>query len=386
MITFLILRNQKPNEFIRKLDTEDSNIMRILIDIGHPGHVHLFRPFAERMIKSGNEILFTCREKEAETSLLKAYGFQYIVFGKHYNGVFGKLIGLVKYDIKMLKTALKFKPNVFLSHGSVYAAHAAFFLSKINIAMEDTGNKEQVVLYKPFTKYILTPSVFPNMYGKKQIKYNGYHELAYLHPKRFTPDKTILRELCIKENEKYVILRFVSWNASHDFGHTGISLENKIKVVQEFSKYAKVFISAEGELPIELKKYKISIAPHRMHDAIAYSSLLYGESSTMAEEAAMLGVPSVYLFNKGTIYTKHLENEYDIMYNFSESEEDQLKSIEKGLEILLMEGINEDWQKKRVKMLSEKIDVTAFLVWFIENYPKSVNVMKENPDYQYNFK
>lgn len=30
-------------------------------------------------------------------------------------------------------------------------------------------------------------------------------------------------------------------------------------------------------------------------------------------------------------------------------------------------------------MLSDKIDVTAFMVWFIENYPKSAKIMKENP-------
>jgi len=360
--------------------------VRILIDIGHPAHVHLFKNFAIIMQRKGHQFLFTCREKEFEIDLLKEYNFNYHSFGKKYKSKVGKVWGLLEFGIKETIQSLKFKPQLFLSCGSMYAAHVAFLFRKPHIAFEDTFNFEQVRLYKPFTKVILTSNYNHILISNKVIKYSGYHELAYLHPKRFTPDKTILRELCIKENEKYVILRFVSWNASHDFGHTGISLENKIKVVQEFSKYAKVFISAEGELPIELKKYKISIAPHRMHDAIAYSSLLYGESSTMAEEAAMLGVPSVYLFNKGTIYTKHLENEYDIMYNFSESEEDQLKSIEKGLEILLMEGINEDWQKKRVKMLSEKIDVTAFLVWFIENYPKSVNVMKENPDYQYNFK
>jgi len=27
-----------------------------------------------------------------------------------------------------------------------------------------------------------------------------------------------------------------------------------------------------------------------------------------------------------------------------------------------------------------------FLVWFIENYPESNKIMKENPDYQYNFR
>jgi len=37
-------------------------------------------------------------------------------------------------------------------------------------------------------------------------------------------------------------------------------------------------------------------------------------------------------------------------------------------------------------MLSEKIDVTAFLVWFVENWPESFKTMMENPGYQERFK
>ena len=43
-------------------------------------------------------------------------------------------------------------------------------------------------------------------------------------------------------------------------------------------------------------------------------------------------------------------------------------------------------QKRRKKMLADKIDVTAFLVWFVENYPKSVKIMKGNPKYPERFK
>jgi len=32
-----------------------------------------------------------------------------------------------------------------------------------------------------------------------------------------------------------------------------------------------------------------------------------------------------------------------------------------------------------------KIDPTKFLVWLIENYPKSKSILKENPNYQYKF-
>ena len=42
--------------------------------------------------------------------------------------------------------------------------------------------------------------------------------------------------------------------------------------------------------------------------------------------------------------------------------------------------------KKRQNMLNDKIDVTAFMVWFVENYPESEKTIKKNPDYQYRFK
>ena len=55
-------------------------------------------------------------------------------------------------------------------------------------------------------------------------------------------------------------------------------------------------------------------------------------------------------------------------------------------ELLNTPNLKEEWQYRRQRMLQDKIDVTAFMVWFIENYPDSVKIMKENPNYQYNFK
>lgn len=360
--------------------------MNILIDIGHPAHVHLFKNFAHEMIDKGHKILFTCREKEFEIELLSNEGFEHKSFGKKYNSTLGKVWGMVEFGIKEFLAGLKFKPDMFLSHGSMYAAHAAFLLGKPHISFEDTYNFEQIRLYQPFTKVILTGNYEHPLQSKKVILYAGYHELAYLHPKRFTPDISVLEELGVKPDDKYVIIRFVAWNASHDIGLTGISQENKKRVVEEFSKYAKVFISSESELPSALDRYRLNINPHRIHDAIAYASLMFGESSTMSEEAVMLGVPAVYLNKDSTYYTQHLEQDYGIMFNFSESEKDQQKAIEKGIEILQTKNLKKKWKVKRDKLLLDKIDVTAFLVWFIENYPKSEKIMRENPDYQYNFK
>ena len=58
--------------------------MRILVDIGHPAHVHLFKHFALEMVKNGHDVLFTARDKEHEIYLLEKYNLPYINFGKHY--------------------------------------------------------------------------------------------------------------------------------------------------------------------------------------------------------------------------------------------------------------------------------------------------------------
>lgn len=336
--------------------------MNILIDIGHPAHVHLFRCFAHDMESEGHKVLFTCRDKEFEIALLRAEGFDYRCFGKKYKSTLGKLWGLVKFDLKEFMACLSFKPDVLLSHGSMYAAHAAWLYRRPHISFEDTYNFEQIRLYEPFTKAILTGDYEHPFISKKEIHYAGYHELAYLHPNRFTPDKSVLDELGVKEGDKYCLLRFVSWNATHDKGHKGMSYENKLKAVEEFSKLGKVFISSEKELPDELKRFKLPTAPEKVHSVMSFASMIFGESATMVSEGVVLGVPGVYMDNTGRYYTTEQEKKYGMCFNFSESEEDQLRAIDRGCEI--MRG--EMDLSGHARLMDEKIDVTAFLEKIVE--------------------
>lgn len=336
--------------------------MRILIDIGHPAHVHLFKCFAHEMESAGHKVLFTCREKEFEIALLKGEGFSYKSFGKKYSSMAGKLYGLVKFTIMEVWTAVKFKPDVFLSHGSMYAAIASFFCHKPHISFEDTYNFEQIRLYRPFTNIILTGNYEHPFISKKEIRYAGYHELAYLHPTRFTPDPAVFKELGLEQNDKFVLLRFVSWKATHDVGHKGISLENKYRVVKELSQYAKVYISAEGSLPPDMEQYRIKINPIRMHHVLAYASLVFGESATMVSEGVVLGTSGIYIDNVGRYYTTDEQNKYDMCYCYTESLEDQNAAIEKAVELIGRDDLKAEWADKRSALLADKIDVTGFLV------------------------
>ncbi len=355
--------------------------MKVLIDIGHPAHVHLFRPFANKMIEKGHSILFTCREKEFEIELLKTYKFGFYSFGKKYTSIFGKIFGLFKFDLLITIKGLVFKPDIFLSHGSPYAAHAAALLRRTHIALEDTGNNEQVKLYLPFTKHVLTSKAFHKNYGSKQIRYHGYHELAYLHPNNFIPNKDILHELNIKVNTPFFLIRFVSWNASHDIGENGFSLQEKIKLIDFLKSKGKIFISSEKELPLELKKFSLKLHPSKIHHLMAYAKLFISEGATMASESAVLGTPAIYInsMEAGTISE---QEKYGLVYHFKNGND----AIAKVSELLEDTDLKNKAKLAQKKMLNNNIDVSSFLVWFIENYPNSVKIIHENPNYDFNFK
>ena len=173
------------------------------------------------------------------------------------------------------------------------------------------------------------------------------------------------------------VLRFVAWQASHDVGHKGISLENKVRAAREFSRFARVFISSEASLPPELADYQIKIPAESMHHALTFAALVFGESATMASEAAMLGTPAIFVNRGGLGYTAEEERAFGLVFNFGESKVDQQRAIARGLDVLGMGDAKEVWAQRRSRMLTAKIGVTAFLYWFVTHFPRSLDDCRE---------
>jgi uncharacterized protein len=333
------------------------------------------------MKKRGHEFFITARDKDCVFELLDFYKIPFKSRGKGAKGLLGKLFYILKADNILFRSALKFKADLFLSFASPYAAHAAFLSRKQHIAFDDTEHaKFEHIMYVPFSQTILTPNPFLKDMGKKQIRFAGFMELCALHPKRFVPDDKILTTLNIKPDEEYVLLRFVSWQASHDLGHSGISLELKTQLVNELKKKFRIFISSESKLPPQFEPYRIQIKPHQMHDVLARASLFIGEGATMASECAMLGTPAIYV-NSLDAGTLQEQANYGLIYSFRNSN----GVFEKVKELLATPNIKNLWKQKQTKMLSEKMDVTAFMIWLVENYPASINQLKTDPGLQQQF-
>ena len=348
-----------------------SDIMRILIDIGHPAQVHFCKNIIQNLEKHGHEVKITARDKDLTQRLLDIYGFEYENLGKIQKGLFNKAIEMIKIDYRLYKIAKKFKPDLLISKSSIYAAHVSNIIHKPYILVHDT---EHAMLANwltfPFTDVICTPkSCKSDINPKKHVIFDSYKELAYLHPNYFKPDSSVLDDLELGKDDKFIIMRFVSWGASHDVGQCGVDFEAKKRLIKELEKYGKVFITSEAKIEKEFEKYKLNMPPEKIHDLLFYATLYVGEGATMASEAGILGTPSIYISSLfGTMGNfDDLEKNYGLVYTF----QDSTLALEKALELLDNKDIKEKWQKKREKLLNEKIDVTAWMTEFIENYPES---------------
>jgi predicted glycosyltransferase len=89
----------------------------------------------------------------------------------------------------------------------------------------------------------------------------------------------------------------------------------------------------------------------------------------MSSEAAVLGVPAVFIATTGRGYTDDQERRYGLVRYFTEDQYDMALSAIDG--ILAEPALT--WQKARQRLLDEKIDVTA---WMIDYFETSVAVQR----------
>jgi predicted glycosyltransferase len=339
--------------------------MRILVDIVHPADVHFFKYAIREWENRGHRVLITARDKDIALHLLRAYGFEFKCISSQGRGLWGMASELVTRDLRLFRIARIFRPDVLTGFTGISIAHVGKLLGKPSIVFYDTefARLSNALTY-PLATLVCTPDCYNGQIGKKHLRFPGYKDLAYLHPHRFTPNPMIVREAGIDPESRFFIIRFVSWEAAHDLRERGLSYANKIKFTEELAKYGRVFISSEGALPKELFSYRSSIGIDKMHHLMAFASLYIGESATMASECAVLGVPAIFIATTQRGYTTEQEKKYGLVFNFSDNEQEQ--AFDKMKELLAKHNLNKEWLRRRERMLSEKVDVTAWMVEFIE--------------------
>ncbi|MXV61865.1 DUF354 domain-containing protein [Natronorubrum sp. JWXQ-INN-674] len=345
---------------------------RILFSIHHPAHVHFFRNAIKELTDDGNSIAVFARDKDVTVQLLESYSIQHEILSGNFKTTMGLVKESLKYEFNLLRKARDFEPDILVSIGSgALTSYISSLIGATSIAFNDTENATlQNRIGYPMVDQIFTPDCYNGDHGTKHVKYAGYHELAYLHPDRFKPDPSVLNMAGLDHDEQFVILRLISWDAIHDVGDSGF--KDIVDVVEELEDTgATVRITSEANLPSGVEDRQVSIPPHQIHDLMAFADLYVGESATMAAESSVLGTPAIFVSSSRRGYTDELEAKYGLVFNYSD-ESRHKDGLNQALKILERDD-DENWEKRRQKMLEEKIDTTDFITKTIQKSVRGAN-------------
>lgn len=357
--------------------------MKIIAYLGHPAQYHFLKNIVSSLLGHGHSVSYLIRKKDVLEQLLAEAGEPYVNIlpeGRKANRI-GIIAALIKREIRLYPIIRHQRPDLLIGSDAALAHLGRLLNIPVLTVLEDDYRvvTNLARLTFPFTSAILAPEPCNcGRWNKKKISYAGYMKLAYLHPVYFSTR--------IAGRAQFILIRTSKLDAHHDAGIKGLHTQLVRKIVAMLGNNERVRITSEGEIPPDLKHCELNIRASEIHQHLAGATMLISDSQSMTMEAAMLGVPSIRFSDlAGRIgVLEELENKYGLTFGIKTSEPERL--FQKIHELLGIPDLRQEWQRRREKMLSDKIDVTAFFVWFIENYPESYRIMKANPHYQYRFK
>jgi len=346
--------------------------MKVGIFLNTPAQVYFYKEIVKCLEKRGHTVILLARDYGETIQLLNELGLKYFVFCEAGKSKYSKIMNLPFSLFKAIRLSSKFKPEIITGFG-LYSTLSSFFLKRTCILFGDSEPRIgliQSIHYKIlslFADTIITPTSFLDDLGPKQIRINSCKELAYLHPDCYKPNKQIFDLLKLEGNEDYAVVRFNSFDATHDVGVKGFRLQDKIDLINMLSEYTNVFISFEGAAPKEIEKYRLNTPKKRIHDVLYYAKLLVADTQTMSMEAAVLGTPVVrtnsFVGENDLGYLVEAEKKYGLVFNFQSPE----MAIEKAKELIQNPNLKREWENKREKLLKDKnVDIVQFMVNFIE--------------------
>lgn len=282
--------------------------MNVLVDIGHPAHVHFFRHAVRELIARGHDVRLATRDLPVALTLLRAYDLPYRVVGARRRGVFGLALELACHSAGLLAMTRTWRPDVATAIGGTLLVAAARLRRCQVVVWDDTDTAVmENRITRPLAHRIMTPDVYPEDIGPRQARYHGLHELAYLHPRRFKPNPAILVRYGLSPDTPYAVVRLGSFEAGHDIAIRRHSPEALGGVIKALAKRGQVLLVPEGMIPEALASYVVQPRPEDFHDLLAFADFCLTEGATTASEACILGTPTLYVNPIITCYIRDLE-------------------------------------------------------------------------------
>lgn len=339
--------------------------MNILFDLNHPVDVNFFKNAIKILSASGHNVVIAYRDRGKLGKIAKFELGEYspIRIGQHQKTFVTKIICQLERDLSFLSFQRRKKIDISVCFGATNAI--ASWLNGISYLAFDDDFEYKIPFYHATlfsTRHIMPTYIRVN---KKNIyHYNGLKELAYLHPRYFSPRVDELKKYELLP-EKYVFIREIA-NVSLNYQKQNTLINEIVYAVKNLG--LKVVLSLENKDLKSLYKHYCIILEEPVEDIYSLiKNALFAISSgdTVAREAALLGTPAIYTGGRDMAVNKELINIGCLF------KEEKLENIIKRIRLLSMIG-----EKNRIaRIISDKIkfkweDTTEVILRHINDFIK----------------
>jgi uncharacterized protein len=278
--------------------------MRIWIDITNSPHV----PFFARMIRDfeqDHEVLLTCRPLANTLDLLKLEGFSSFQIGRHYGKrLFYKVMGFPVRIFQLYRFLKGRGLDVAVSHSSFYSPLVARMLGVRCIYLNDNEHAGGNRISFMFADTIMIPEHLDLSKIQKQgadpgkvIQYPGVKEGIYL----WCLDGLDAKKTSVSaegSGRKTIYVRPEPWTAQYYKGARNFLDQTLLELKDDF----RLVLLPRGEIQKAYYQHKrfngldVVEASLGLAEIIADCDLFIGAGGTMTREAAVLGIPTISIY------------------------------------------------------------------------------------------
>jgi predicted glycosyltransferase len=201
--------------------------------------------------------------------------------------------------------------------------------------------------------FCLFNSRFAKLKSKTKIL-SCVKEWAYLSTEAFTPDESVLEKYNLSEKE-YIIVREVSTKTVNYANQKSGLIAN---IINDIPSKLTVLLSLEDKTKRDNYPQNWILLQEPIsdfHSIIYYSKCLISSGDSMAREAAVLGIPGIYIGVRN-MYVNNVLSELADFYHFNGSE-----SFNVFLETVLENANSQRQNSIRNSLKSKFINVTNFI-------------------------
>ena len=304
--------------------------MNIWIDLTNSPHVVFFSEMI-RELRDEHNVILTCRPLSNTIELLDMLGHDYTVVGRHYGaGSIGKLLGFFVRIWQLLRFLRGRGIDVAISHSSFYSPPAARLAGIPSLYLNDNEHAAGNWISFLFADVVMIPEHLEQIAASRKwhrlarvVLYPGVKEGIYLREPQAPPPAP--PEFNDSLGRKRIVIRPEPWSAQYYRGGRNF-LDDLLLTLG--GRY-RILLLPRGETQrkhyAQEKFSDITVLDRtiRLAEIVGNCDLFIGAGGTMTREAAVLGIPTIsiyqdellsvdtYLIKKGDmVHKKELKPEF----------------------------------------------------------------------------